>query len=173
VQENSPAENAGIKSEDVITKLNGNPIKNSIELRNQIAATSPGKKVRLTIIRNGEEKEVTVILGELPEEASVAQRSEASVEKIGITVANISPSLADRFNLQKLDEGIVVTDVQPGSVAAQSGLRPGDVLLSINRKTVKNVSSYNDLMESVNTGDTVLLYIQRGEGKIFVAFEVP
>jgi serine protease Do len=146
---------------------------NSTELRNHIASTSPGTTVRLTILRDGKEKEISVTLGELPEEQPVAQRSETSVEKVGISVANISESMIDRYNLQVKDKGVVVTEVQQGSVAAQSGIRPGDVILSVNRKKISNVNEYNAEMEDIKSGDTVLFYVQRGEGKIFIAFEIP
>ena len=173
VQEDSPAEKAGLKAEDVIIELDGKAIKNSNELRNTVAATSPNTDVRLTILRAGKEKKITVTLGELPEEQTAVRQSTKSAEKIGITVANLSSDLIDRFELKAKKEGIVIVKVENGSIAAQAGLRPSDVILSVNRKTVKNVEQYNSRIETVNEGDTVLFYIQRGDGKIFIAFAIP
>jgi len=173
VQDNSPADKAGIKAEDVIVALDGKTIKNSTELRNTVAANSPGTDVRLTIVRAGKEKNITVTLGELPEEQPVAQQSTKSAEKIGITVANLSSDLIDRFELKVKKDAVVIVEVDKGSVAAQAGLRAGDVILSINRKTVKNVEDYNNQIEKVNEGDTILFYLQRGDGKIFTAFAIP
>ncbi|UCF63304.1 MAG: DegQ family serine endoprotease [bacterium] len=173
VQEDSPAEKAGIKAEDVIIELNGRDIKNSSELRNLVAATNPGTNVKLTILRAGKEKEISVTLGELPEEQPLAQQSPKTSEKIGITVSNITPALIDKFELPVKKDGVVIIEVQGGSVAAQSGLRPGDVILSVNRKNVKNVTEYNSLIGEVGEGDTILFYVQRGDGKIFVAFAIP
>jgi len=173
IQEESPAEKAGIKAEDVIIKLNGRDIKNSSELRNLVAATNPGTAVNLTILRDGKEKEITVTLGELPEEQPLAQQTPKSSEKIGITVSNITPEIIDKYELQVKKDGVVIIEVQNGSVAAQSGLRPGDVILSVNRKNIKNVTDYNSIIEETKEGDTVLFYVQRGDGKIFVAFAIP
>lgn len=175
VQEDSPAEEAGLKSEDVILQLDGKEVKNSTELRNLVASNSPNTTVTLKILRHGKKKDVRVKLGEFPEEAQSQPTAVATKtkERIGIEVANLSSSLVDRYELKIKKGGVVITNVRSGSVAAQSGLRPGDVILKVNRKSVENVARYNELMEDVKPGDSLLFYIQRGEAKVFIAFTAP
>jgi serine protease Do len=175
VQDDSPAKKAGLKSEDVILQFDDKEVKNSTELRNLVASNSPNTTVTLKILRDGKKMDVRVKLGEFPEEKSGQPTAVASKakEKIGIEVANLSSSLVERYELKIKKGGVVITNVGSGSVAAQSGLRPGDVILKVNRKPVENLAKYNELMEDVNSGDSLLFYIQRGEGKVFIAFSVP
>jgi serine protease Do len=173
VQDNSPAEKAGLKTEDVIIRFNGKEVKNSTELRNLVANSDPGEKVKLQVIRSGKEKEVDVVLGELPEDNAIAAKNNPAIsEDIGIKVANINQELSQKFNLES-DKGVVITEVSSGSIAEQSGLRPGDIILRINRKTVNNISVYNEIMKDTKTGDSFLFYVQRGDAKIFIAFSLP
>ncbi|MEJ2634677.1 MAG: DegQ family serine endoprotease [Calditrichia bacterium] len=174
VQKDSPAEKAGLKAEDVILKMDGRTVRNSSELRTWIASQGPDSKVKLTVLRDNIEKDITVTLGELPEDQQTsATVSNETTEKIGIDVSNISSDLVKQFNLKIDKGGVVITDVQSGSVAAQAGLRPGDVILKINRKPCENIQNYNDLINDINPGETVLFYVQRDEAKIFVAFSIP
>jgi S1-C subfamily serine protease len=96
-----------------------------------------------------------------------------AVENTGIKVSDISPQLVDKFNLKVEKDAVVITEVERGSVADQSNLKPGDVILKVNRQTVKNVSDYNRIMKSTKLGETLLLYIQRDDARIFVAFTIP
>ncbi len=173
VQKDSPAEKAGLKVEDVIIKFNGKKVKNTVELSTWVAAAGPDAEVTLTVLRDGKEKEIKVKLGQYPEgEEEVQAKSKAS-EKIGLEVSNITPELVQRYDLKVKKNGVVITGVKRGSVAAQSGLRPGDVILKVNRKDVKNVDDYARIVDKLKPGDTVLFYIQRGDANIFVAFSIP
>ncbi len=174
VQDDSPAQKAGLKPEDVIIKFNGKKVQNTRQLSTWVATAGPGARVKLTILRDGKEKEITVKLGELPEGKEIAAKEEpSSAEKIGITVSNITPELVNRYDLKVKKDAVVITQVEPGSPAMMAGLRPGQVILKINRKTVKNVSDFNKIMKKVKEGDTVLFYIQQGEARIFIALTVP
>ncbi len=173
VQDGSPADKAGLKAEDVIIKLDGKQVTNSSELRTRIASESPNTKVKLTIFRNGDEKEVEVKLGELEENQTASGETNKTIEKVGIEVANISPEMVKKFDLKVKDHGVVIVRVDQGSLAAQSGFRPGDVILKIDRKDVENLNDYNRLMKDVRPGDSLLFYIQRGKGNIFIAFTIP
>lgn len=174
VQENSPAEKAGLKSEDVIIRFNGKPVKNSRELSAMVAATDPKTEVTLIILRDGKEKEIKVKLEERPEDQQVTtQVQPKAVEKIGLEVSDITTELVQRYQLKVKKDAVVITSVEPNSVAAQSGLRVGDIILKINRKDVKSVSDYNKLIGDVKAGDTVLFYIQRDDAKLFIAFTLP
>ncbi len=175
VQEDSPAEKAGLKSEDVILQFNSKKVKNSNELRNLVASTGPGVEVALGIMRNGKDKKIRVRLGELSDDQQIrpSSRTQGVKRNIGIEVANINSDLVRKYDLKVKKDGVVITNVDRGSIADQSGLRPGDVILKVNKRTVSNVSDYDKLLESVKEGDTLLLYIQRDEAKIFIAFTIP
>lgn len=172
VQENSPAEEAGLKAEDVIIAFNGKRIGNTGELQTWVASAGPDTKVTLTIIRGGETKKVDVTLGTLPEQQQLASAQSQATQKIGIQVSNMNPDLRRKYDLQ-VSKGVVITDVNRGSLAAESGLRPGDVILSLNRRRVENVGDYNSIIDKVKPGDTLLMYLQRGEGRFFVALPIP
>ncbi|MFZ0392155.1 MAG: DegQ family serine endoprotease [Calditrichia bacterium] len=172
VQENTPAKKAGLKAEDVILELNGRKVDNTAELRTRIASAGPGSKVDLKIIRDGKSRNIDVTLGELPEDQQPMAEKQQRNEKVGIQVADNSSEMRRQFQLQTSD-GVVVTDVEQGSIAMESGLRPGDVILSVNRKEVDNAKDYNKMIEDLKAGDSVLFYVQRGEAKIFVAFSIP
>lgn len=173
VQDDSPAKKAGLKVEDVIIKFNGKPVQNTIELSTWVAAAGPGTIVDLTVLRDGKEKDIQVKLGEFPEniEENVPEVTKTS-EQIGIEVSNITSDVAQKYNL-KIKKGVVITQVKPGSAAYQAGLRPGDVILKVNRKPVKSVNDYSKIVDKLKSGDTVLFYIQRGDANIFVAFTIP
>ncbi|MBN2365408.1 MAG: DegQ family serine endoprotease [Calditrichaeota bacterium] len=175
VQEGTPAEKAGLKTEDVIIKVNGDAVNNTTELATRIASTSPGKEVTLTVIRDGKERKITATLGELESgNLPLAQRrSESTYEKVGLQLSNITPGVAQKYNLKEDQRGVVVTAVDPGSLASQAGFRPGDVILKLNRKDVKSVEEFDDMMDDVKEGGNLLFYIQRGEGNLFIAFTKP
>jgi len=174
VQEDSPAEKAGLKSEDVVIKFNGKAIKNSRELSNLVAAAEPNNEIVLIVLRQGKEKEIKVKLAERPEDQqTITQVQPKAVEKVGIEVADITTELIQKYELKVKKDGVVITAVEQNSLASQSGLRPGDVILKINRKDVRNVSEYNDLINDIKTGDTLLFYIQRSDSKLFIAFTLP
>ncbi len=175
VQKNTPAEKAGLKEEDVITKVNGNDVTNTVELATRIASTSPGKEVTLTVIRDGKEREITAKLGELkPEQQQLAQeQGESTYEKVGLQLSNITPEVAQKYKLNEDQKGVVVSAVDPGSIAAQAGFQPGDVILKLNREDVNSVKKFDSVMKDVKAGDNLLFYIQRGEGNLFIAFTKP
>ena len=138
VTQGSPAEKAGLKRGDVIVKIDGKPVSDSRSLRMQIAETSPGSSARLTVVRNGATVDVPVTLGEMPNEQ---QQGPAGAEKggagaMGIQVTPLTPDLAQRLDLPEGTAGVVVTQVQPGSRAADAGLRSGDVIQEIDKKKV-------------------------------------
>lgn len=168
VLENSPAAKGGLKQGDVIVSFDGAPVENTGTLRNHVAQTPVGKKVKIGIIRDKKEKELEVEIGEQPKEiarggggSSAPSEEAVSTALSGIEVRDISPNLAQRYGLSKSSRGVVITQVEQGSAAAEAGLREGDLVVEINRQTVKSVKDFDRLAAKVGKQDTVLLLVNR------------
>ena len=137
-QPNSPASNAEIKAGDVITAVNGAPIKSSRDLAQKISAMAPGTSVKLDILRNGESKSLTLTLGELP----ATREAKAEADHSGRS-ASVTPQLGLRVAPAGEVEGagqsgVVVTGVDPNGEAAEHGFRTGDIILDVGGKPVGN-----------------------------------
>jgi serine protease Do len=173
VQENSPAERAGLKEEDVIVGLNGKEVSNTVELSTWVAATTPGSKITLNILRNGEQREISVKVGELNPKSQELAQGESNYEKIGLQVSNLTPELKHKYQFPENQEGVVITAVDPNGISAQAGLQVGDVILKVNRENVDSVQDFDDILAKVKAGGNILFYLRRGAGNLFIAFTMP
>jgi serine protease Do len=138
----SPADKAGLKSGDVITQYNGQPIEDASQLKLRVAESTPGTKVQLGVNRNGETKTFDVTLGNLPENQMAkadAQSGNAKSEALaGVGVADLDQNTRAELNIPAQVQGAVITEVAPDSAAYQAGLRTGDVITELNHQPVKN-----------------------------------
>lgn len=141
VSENSPAEKAGLEQGDVIVAFAGKKVTNVGNFRNQVSLTEPGSQTKITILRNGKRKTLKVKIGKQDINTQVASGPAQSSDEIGLTIQTISPQLAEQYNI-KPKEGVVVTQVKPGSIAAMAGIEPGTVILQVNQKTVNNATDF-------------------------------
>src|SRR3989338_5304443 len=120
VQEGEPADKAGIKPGDIIIEFDGKEINEVSDLPRTVAVINPGKTVKVKIIRDGKEKDITITVGKMKEDeeagAVEGKKETAPEEKLGLSVQSITPEIAKRFDL-KDTEGVVVTRVSPGSPA--------------------------------------------------------
>jgi len=121
VYEDSPADKAGFKQGDVVVAFDGQDVADVGSLRNAVSLTPPGSKKPITIIRDGNRKTLTATIGKLTEDklAQASGGSTESTEELGLTVQTLTPQLAQQFNTEP-GEGVVVTDVTPGSIAARA-----------------------------------------------------
>jgi serine protease Do len=172
-QPNSPAAKAGILAGDVITAVNGTPIKDAKDLARQIGSMAPGANVKLSVWRKGEEKTLSLVLGELPKErearASIPEEPNSNgtteVPRLGLTLApaaNVTGSGA---------EGVVVTEIDPNGAASDQGLQTGDVILEV---AGKKVAQPADVRAAINDAQkdgkrTVLMRVKSGDATKFVA----
>ncbi|MGZ5469275.1 MAG: Do family serine endopeptidase [Candidatus Aminicenantales bacterium] len=170
IEPDSPAEKAKMKQYDVITQVNGEPVKNGDELRFKIADIKPGNKVDLTVVRDGKEMRVTAIVDEL--EPVTEKGQIASSEKdIGVSVIALTPSIARRYGV-RTTEGLLITDVRQGSEADRENLVAGMIILEVNRKKMASVGDFDDILKKTASGDEVILLVRRetdGSSQDFIA----
>ncbi|MEX0681156.1 MAG: DegQ family serine endoprotease [Balneolales bacterium] len=172
IVEDSPAERADLRTQDVIIRLNGRSIESSTEFRRSVAESAPGTEITLTIIRDGEEMEVSVILDEFPGEELAEADQQNIRDIIGFAVTELTRELAERLRIRPDTEGVVVEEVDRNSAAASNGLRPGDVIIAMNRSQVTSVSDFNELVAGLEPGEDVVLQVQRGNNRFFLAFRL-
>jgi serine protease Do len=176
-QANGPAAKAGIESGDVITAVNGEPVKDARELARTIGGIAPGSSVKLNVLHKGQEKVINLTLGQLPNtlEAKAdndndnGDRGSATrgtdVPKLGLTVAPAN-TVAGAGK-----EGVVVTEVDPKSAAAERGFKEGDVILEVGGKIVASAGDVRDAISAAHTDNknTVLMRVKSGGSARFVA----
>jgi serine protease Do len=166
VGEDSPAEKAGIESGDIVTKWRGEDISSASAFRNLVAATAPGSEVKMTVLRDGRRRDINVTVGSLDGDELVLLDAGEVRARTGITVDEVTPQVARHFGYEP-GEGVVITEVAADSPAERSGLRPGQLILAVNRHAVSSVKDYEDALSGVK--DSVLLLVSDGRGSRYVA----
>jgi serine protease Do len=174
VTPNSPAAKAGLKSGDVIVEFNGKPVEDSRRLKLAVGATAPGTKVPVKVVREGSTKEFTVALKELPSDqlASKDNGSSNDTDALnGVTVGDIDSNVRQQFDVPRDLKGAVVTDVDPDSASYAAGLRPGDVVLEIDRKPVTNAEEAVKLSENIKNKSSILLRVWSKGGSHYLVVD--
>jgi serine protease Do len=164
----SPADKAGLEQGDVIVNFDGQKINDSKDLPRIVASTPVGKTVTVKLVREGKEIERQTKVGEMEEENASAATKSPIHPSLGLTVQNLTPQIAQELGLKK-SVGVVVTEVEPDSPAAEAGIQSGDVVKSVNRKPVKNADEFVKLAEKAKGSGSILLLVQRGANSQFVA----
>ncbi len=168
VNPGGPAEKAGIEAGDLIVAFDGKLVADSKELPRIVAATPVGKTVTVTLLREGKTLDRQVKVGEMEEKAVETAKAAQPHKALGIGVQNLTPQIARELGL-KGTAGVVVTQVEPGSAAAEAMLQAGDVIREVNRKPVRNVEEFLRQIEQAKGQESLLLLIQRGSGSLFAA----
>jgi serine protease Do len=176
VESGGPAAKAGLKAGDVVTAVDGKPIYTDNELRLRISSTEPGKTVSLKVVReDGSSKDIPVTLAQLPsrdreqgaeQPAPGGESGGAALQ--GVSVQDLTPRIARQLGLATGVKGVIVTDVDPGSAAADSGLRRGDVIQHVNRKPVESVAEFNSLVRQSGSQSVLLLVNRQGQTAFIV-----
>ncbi|MGH7843755.1 MAG: PDZ domain-containing protein, partial [Candidatus Binatia bacterium] len=170
VAQGSPADQAGIETGDVIVEFEGQQIENANQLPILVARTDLGKIAQVTVLRDNGRVPITVKIGELKEEEVVASGPQTG--RLGLTVQKVTPEIAQSLGLERA-EGVVITSVQPQSVAAEAGLRRGDVILEVNRKGIGSIGELRKAVDEIKPGANLLLLVRRSGNSMFLALRAP
>jgi serine protease Do len=165
VNEDSPADKAGIKSGDVVLQINGKPVADSRALKFSVAELKPGTETDVKILRDGKEQTLKVKVGEIPGEKRLAKAGDDKVDDgvlDGVGVTDLTPAARQEFEIPATIKGALVTEVDPNSPAAEAGLSPGDVIQEINRKPVRSGDDAVKLTEKTESKKTLLKLWNRG-----------
>ncbi len=173
-QANGPAAKAGIESGDVIVAVNGEPVKDAKELARTIGGLAPGNAVKLNVLHKGQDKVINLTLGQLPNtvEAKADLDKDSSKPSRGTDVPKLGMTVAPANSVAGAGkEGVVVTEVDPKSAAAERGFKEGDVILEVGGKSVASADDVRDAITAAR-GDnksTVLMRVKSGGSSRFVA----
>lgn len=181
VLEGTPAYKAGFESGDLVLKLNGENVASPRDLTRSISALPPGEKAKVSVLRNGAPKELTVTLGQRDKEEVAANDAppstpEDSLSKdVGLRAADITDTMRQQFRIPDGVAGVLVTAVKPGSPAEKAGLNPGVVILQVDGAPVTSTAALKTkIADAKKAGkEAVLLRLQLGDAKQFSALTIP
>ncbi len=162
VYPNTPASKAGLEAKDVITTVNGKPAQSVTQLQGLIAATEPGAKIRLDLLRQGKPKTVDVVVEELPGELPTAQAALPD-EELGITVQTLTADLATQVQAYDGEKGVLVMSVTPGGPADKAGLKVKDLIKEVANKPVASAADYERARKGIALDKGVLLLVKTGD----------
>jgi len=176
VNKDGPADKAGIRRGDVITKFNGTDVENSVQLRNLVAEAEPGADANVMILRDGRERDIVVKLGERPKSlaantAGESSEDKTSAEKFGLSVQELTASVEKALGFHG-EQGVVVASVRPESPADEAGIQKNDLIKEVNRASIGSVADFRHAIEHIGKHESVALLIRRGDATFYVALQV-
>jgi serine protease Do len=171
VTPDSAAEKAGLKQGDVVVEMENEPVENANDFRNRIAMYKPGSKVDLVVVRDGKRRRLTATLDKRPADLSASQQPSDMRDSLGITVQTLTDELAQRLGYEGLS-GVVVTDVEPGSEAADEGIRRGALIREVDRKEIDNVAEFNEAIEKAKERGKALLLVRYDDVDQYVVVQL-
>ena len=165
-----PADKAGIQRGDVIQSFAGKPVGKPRDLSRAVASTGVGKSVEVVVLRDGKPVTLQVAIEKQPgtpeQEARGERKETAGAAALGLEIGDLDDELRQQLGLKDA-KGVVIAGVEPGSPAADAGLRPGDLVLEVDRKPVENAAGLEKQLAA--GGDSILFLVRRGDGTLFIA----
>jgi serine protease Do len=160
VTPDSPAKKAGVNKGDVILEYDGKQVEDKGQLTKMVGRTTIGKKVKLVVLRDKEQKTLWVTIGELSEkQVTAAAPKPEETDRWGIKVQDISPDMAAHLGLPS-NAGVVIAEVDPGSPAGEENLQPGDVIIEVEHNPIKDLADFRKYIESYKKQKTLLLTVR-------------
>ena len=170
------ADKAGVKRDDIVLEVDGQPVRNAVDLRSLIGSTAPGVEVELLVLRDGKRKRIEVELEALTEEvfASTAGSRDSNEARgpLGIRVANLTDERAERLGYED-ESGVVIVRVARGSEAAKRGLRRWMLIQEINDERVETVEDYEDALAEIEPGSAFMMRVLGERGTRLVGMRMP
>ncbi len=174
LQAKGSAEKAGLKRGDVVVRFDGRDVMDSGQLRNLVAQASIGSKHRLDLIRDGKVYQAELTVQEAPRERTkktpAATTASTTHPLAGVVFDDVTPPLARQMDLS-VNSGVVVTDIEEGSLAESSGLQPGDVVLELNRQAIHNFATFQRLADPLKPTDLALLLVNRQGNALYIPIQ--
>lgn len=184
VLDGSPAQKAGFRTSDVVLKMDGVTVKDNRDLSRRVASLQVNQNSKFTVWRDNREMQISVTVAKRPDPKTLASRSGtdsddkeaggpmggAKVAALGLDLSAITPELRQELRLDRNAQGVVITDVDPDSDAADRGLQPGDRIVQASGKDVRSVSDVTAAVAAAKSlkRPSILLFIERGKGRVFV-----
>jgi serine protease Do len=168
----SPAEKAGLKRGDIIVDYAGKAIEDSHDLPVKVAATPVDEEVKVAVLRDGVQKQLSVKVGKLSSDATLLAGSPESTKgRWGMQLHELSPQIEEHYGINA-EQGVAVVGVEPDSAAAEAGIHQGDVIVEVNRNAVKSIDDVQNSINQAKDKDRLLLLVQRQNGKFYIPLEM-
>lgn len=165
----SPAEHAGLKEGDIVTKFNGRAVDSASQFRSAIAISEPGKKVELEVYRDGKPQTVSVTLAQLeadvPPVGSYSTQPGETFSDLGIAVQDVNATIEKKYGLPSAVKGVVVTFVDEDGMASRVGIQEGDMIVAVGKDSVTSVEEYRKATSNLKLADGIRLTLQSKEGR--------
>jgi serine protease Do len=170
VIEGSPAEKAGLERGDIIQRLDGNKVDKGAEVRNRIALTAPGSKIKLDIVRDGKPMQITATIGKLESDGGGPAADTGEMPRLGLKLRALTPELAERLGYRE-EQGVLVDAVDPESPAGYAGIERGDLIQEIDRLPVADPDEAHRIL-AAGGGKIHLLLIRHGEATRYLTLKI-
>jgi serine protease Do len=171
ISSDSPGEKAGLRPGDLVVDYAGQAVAKIGDFHNRIAMTRPGTRASITVLRDGERRQLEVVVGKLQDGNQGSAAKPPVTEKLGLTLQPLTLDLAQQLGYLG-EQGVVVTRVRPGSLAADAGIDSGTLIKEVNRTPVKTEAEVRREMEKSPTRDTLLFLTRTGKTNRYVALQL-
>ena len=163
---------AGIKPGDIILTVEDHPVNSPNQLSRLVAQVGPGEKAKILVLRDGKELRYLVPMAERPGKTMLASSlpSQITAATLGLDVQALTAALAEEFELEET-VGVLVSKVERGGLAHSEGIQEGDFITEVNRKPVRTVTQFSEVVDSVKPGQTVLLRVIRKSRAFFIVLK--
>ena len=171
VFEGDPADKGGVKVNDIIIAVNNEPVTSSRELSRKVAGLGVGNATSITLLREGRKKTITIETAKREDQEIQTRQEPESDDKLGLSLRTLEPDFAGRLGYSEDENGVLVTQVQPGSKADKAGIRQGDLIKELNRNPIADLTAFRKQMDKIKKGATIRLLLKRGQAG-FVAVKL-